>query len=374
MDYGNILIVIIIGVVVYLLMQIPDTVPTENIENTFPTSRKGTEADPRYLQRDANYERLLKESEVINTDGVIVGGGRTLVKPKQPLCKLKPLPNFNRGQFHNDYRDVISATNNVMPQRRQFFNLANQPIAYSEPCKEEVQEVVNGFIDLLNYHIYKFIPECRTKNSGWDEPIKDKVGQSGWEKHMTGLGLEPSLYAKPANKAPLQLVDIQHIQKYVTDAEVKYSMTIIAQKTNATDQIVMRVSLVQNTRESKSEDKFHMVTKNDDIFQVMVEELLIEGYLTNKGAVNTVEANDMCDTHYNFDNMEKNNMSDPKLIQKLLMDKYKERKVYTQLRNETLDEEGREFHKTLPTAFDYVENIRATQTIFDDMNGGRVFV
>ena len=70
--------------------------------------------------------------------------------------------------------------------------------------------------------------------------------------------------------------------------------------------------------------------------------------------------------------MEENNLTDPKFVQKILMEKYKQRTQEMQQRNATLDEEGQEFHKTLPHVYDY-SNIRNTQTIFDDMNKPRKF-
>ena len=47
--------------------------------------------------------------------------------------KRKPLnPNFLNIQFHNDYRDLMTAIHNIIPERRQRFNVANIPITYSE--------------------------------------------------------------------------------------------------------------------------------------------------------------------------------------------------------------------------------------------------
>ena len=41
-------------------------------------------------------------------------------------------------------------------------------------------------------------------------------------------------------------------------------------------------------------------------------------------------------------------------------------------RNALLDEEGQDFHKTLPHIYDY-SNIKGTRTIFDDMNEKKIF-
>ena len=65
-------------------------------------------------------------------------------------------------------------------------------------------------------------------------------------------------------------------------------------------------------------------------------------------------------------------MTDPKYVQKVLMDKYNLKAKEMGLRNSLLDEEGRDFHKTLPNMYDF-SNITGTRTIFDDMNEKKVW-
>src|SRR5690606_366929 len=64
--------------------------------------------------------------------------------------KHKINPNFLSIQFHNDYRDVITAINNLIPNKKQLFNLSNRPIAYSEPQVKEVYDLVSDFVNALN--------------------------------------------------------------------------------------------------------------------------------------------------------------------------------------------------------------------------------
>ena len=70
---------------------------------------------------------------------------------------------------------------------------------------------------------------------------------------------------------------------------------------------------------------------------------------------------------YNFDTMEKNNLTDPKSIHKILMDKYAKRTIDMELRNALLDEEGQAFHKSLPHMYDF-ENIKNTRSYQDDFH------
>ena len=59
-------------------------------------------------------------------------------------------------QFHNDYRDVYTALLNIVPDKRQLFNVANIPLTYSEPEANEISLMMKDFMAVLNENI-KFI-------------------------------------------------------------------------------------------------------------------------------------------------------------------------------------------------------------------------
>ena len=80
-------------------------------------------------------------------------------------------PNFLNNQFHNDYRDVITALNNLVPDKKQLFNLPNIPVIYSEPEASEVRNMIRDFIAVLNTNLKTEVPSYRNPNSGWDEGI-----------------------------------------------------------------------------------------------------------------------------------------------------------------------------------------------------------
>ena len=65
-------------------------------------------------------------------------------------------------------------------------------------------------------------------------------------------------------------------------------------------------------------------------------------------------------------------MTDPRYIQKELMDKYKQRTQEMRNFNSMLDEEGKKFHSTLPHMYDY-SSVKGTRTIMDDMNSPKIF-
>ena len=55
-------------------------------------------------------------------------------------------PTFTEGQFHNDYRDTITAFNNIAPSQKQIFNQGNIPIVLSNPPVREVKKLIRDFI------------------------------------------------------------------------------------------------------------------------------------------------------------------------------------------------------------------------------------
>lgn len=280
--------------------------------------------------------------------------------------------NFINNQFHNDYRDVMNAILNLIPDKKQLFNISNIPLKYSEPPITEVNSVVQDFIKVLNTNIKDQVSNVRNPNSGWDEAVVEPNVKSGWDKIQESLGLNPSLWNKPANKAYVILKQIKYVQKYETEDEIKYSVDLVIQKINVKDQMVVKCSFVIDKRPLFNENNFFVSKKVD--MRLIIEDITIVGYLSNDGNDSRLMFDNDMDKFYDYNEMEYNNMTDPKLVQEILMKKYAQRTNEMQLRNAMLDEEGQAFHKTLPSVYDY-SNIQATQTIIADMNNnGRVFI
>lgn len=290
------------------------------------------------------------------------------------LFKYKLNPNFLRIQFHNDYRDVLTALNNLVPDKKQLFNLPNEPLVYSEPGIREVKDLVSDFVDKLNENLIMEVPNYRNQNSGWDEAIPDPTVESGWNKIQNSLGLPTSLYDDPAKKAKVVLIAIKYVQKYETEDEIKYSIDIVLQKVNVEDQIILKCDFVQDKRPLRDENNFFRTTNVE--MNIVTENIYVTGYLTSYGdnydKYDGLGIGDHDDKYYDYNKMEYNNMTDPKYIQKILMEKYRQRSEEMEQRNALLDEEGQAFHKDLPHIYDY-SNIRGTQTIFDDMNHHKQF-
>jgi hypothetical protein len=277
-------------------------------------------------------------------------------------------------QWHNDYRDVYTALLNIVPDKKQLFNVSNIPITYSEPELNEVKLMLRDFMKILNENILSEVPIERNPNSGWDEAIIDKnVQMSGWDKAQKALGLPSSIYEKPALNSVVDIIKVNKIQKYETEDEIRYVIELVIQKRNVDDQMIIKPSLVVDKRPLENEDNFFFNKKID--LKVLIEEIFITGYLSNSGLKATQQ---QLDTEvgktifFPTEKMEFNLLTDPKYVQKVLMDKYKQRSLETGLRNSLLDEEGQDFNKTLPNMYDF-SNISGVRTIFQDQNERKIW-
>lgn len=355
---STILLFVIVILVIFLFSDPRKNMKGINIKNTKKTFSSNK-------NKNNNSNRTIKEmvDDVINYEN----SSNEIVIKKNILNN-----NFLNIQFHNDYRDVIAAINNLIPDKKQLFNIANIPLKYSEPDVKEVKNIVIDFIKVLNENLKIEIPNYRNPNSGWDEPISDPTISSGWDMIQESLGLAPSLYEKPARKSFVKLIAITHLQKYETEDEIKYSPEIVIQKNNVEDQMILKVSFIQDKRPLNDENNFF--TKKNIEMKIIIEDIFIVGYLSkycNDFNLATDELEK--EKYFDFNQMEHNLLLDPKIIQKVLLENYKQKSEEINNRNALLDDEGQDFHKDLPKIYEYY-NIKGTQTIFDDMNGKKFFI
>ncbi len=287
------------------------------------------------------------------------------------LFKGQLNPNYINNQFHNDYRDIITAVNNLVPDRKQLFNLPNIPLIYSEPEVTEVGPMVSDFIEVVNENLRSEVPSYRNPNSGWDEAIPDPNIKSGWDTVQESLGLPTSLYEDPATKSPIKVVAIRQVQKYETEDEIKFSIDMVIQKMNVDDQMILKCDFVQDKRPLVDENNFYKTSRVE--MKVTIENIFIIGYLSHYGPDSKKISEKDEVKYYDYNKLEVNNMTDPKYIQKVLMEKYRQRNEEMEQRTAMLDENGQQYHKSLPHMYDF-SNIRGTQTIFDDMNTHRTFI
>ena len=358
MELLNILIVAIIAYILISMFR-------DSIKRTSKYDRKHNKIVKRndVHHDDMNSLNSLFENDMISVDPSYRSSISSVIKRATN-------PNFINIQFHTDYRDVITGLNNLVPERKQLFNLPNIPLNYSEPNKKEVSIMVKDFLYVLNDNIKTTVPEFKQKNSGWDEVLEDNKGESGWDKVQKSLGLPVSLYDEPAPKSHIKLIDIEKVQKYETDDEIKYAIQMVIQKINVQDQMRMLVSFVQDKRLLTDENDFFKEGRVET--RLVIEDLFILGYYSFEGEDEGKEFDNDNTKYFEYDKLEHNQLVDPKDVQKELTRKYQIRnKEMNELVN-TFDEEGRAFHKALPNVYDF-SNIQGTRTIYDDFNEPKVF-
>jgi hypothetical protein len=354
MDSINILLLIII---IYLLY----TFTIDNYEH-----KEKFSYDKRVIPNNDKYDDDILKNTIIND---VISWDNKSINSNVTLPKINP--NLLNNQFHNDYRDVLSAFNTLIPDSQQRFNLANIPLTYSEPEIKEVKPLINDFINVLNDTIISQIPNAKNPNTGWDEMVPDPNIESGWDKMQKSLGLTPSLYEKPAMKNIVKLILIKYVQKYETDDEIKYAIEFVIQKINVEDQMYLRGTFVQDKRPLRDENNF-FVDSNVQM-KIIIEDLFVLGFLSKDGDNVEKLFEGEKEKFYDYNKLEYNNMTDPKYVIKMLEDNYKKRNIEMNNLVATLDEEGQDFHKKLPTVYDY-SNIKGTRTIYDDINTKKIFI
>lgn len=258
-------------------------------------------------------------------------------------------PNMMEIQFHPDYQDVITAIKLIVPTYRQLFNLPNRPLTYSEPAASEILPLAKQFVDQVNTLVR-------------DKVKMDVQTVDGWEKLQIDLGRQ-TLYSKRQERSDLQYVATTNVKKYATDDEIKYDCKLVLQKDGSEDQIVVRVSFVQDNRAINDEDNFFKAGAKPTIH---IEQIHIEGYLVPEGKGGFREEN-RDDDVYDFNDLEVNNMTNPEDIQKELQRHHQQKMQEMLGRNMMLDEEGKVFDFTCFNGIDKTASYLHTQTIFDDM-------
>lgn len=222
-------------------------------------------------------------------------------KKKRYNNKKKCCKNFIESQFHNDYRDTITAFNNIVPIQKQIFNKSNYAVKNMETDINEVIELIKGFIKKVNKEI-KGVSEYINKDSGWDELYQERKIKSGWDKQQENLGLPKSIFNEPAHKSKVKLINIDKIEKQITIEQIRYITHIILQKENVEDQIIVKIAFVFNNKEEEE-------------ININIEEIFIIGYLTNNFGSKKTE-------FYNFEGIEKDGIYDQDEIIKQLNKKY----------------------------------------------------
>jgi hypothetical protein len=259
---------------------------------------------------------------------------------------------FVEAQFNNDYRDTITAFNNIAPSQKPIFNLMQEYVKFTNPRHKEVNKLINNFIIDLNENIMTDVTNYLTTNSRWDEVLEMPKCESGWDKQMKRLGLPPNLYNNIVNKEKIKLIKLDHVEKYETKEEIKYVCYLFIKKPSVKDILIIKVSFIINKTKTTN---------------VIIEEIFIVGFMTDKNVGLNNNDNNIEDKFYNYENLNNNDgmINDQEIINQLNI-KLEERHRHTQNFDNTLDKQSRLFKEEIPQMNNY-NSYQVTQTIYDDI-------
>lgn len=197
-------------------------------------------------------------------------------------------PHFVDIKYHPDYTDVITAMNDMAPHQKATFNLNCMPVKYTKFSNYEISKLISEFVHEFNKIILQ-LPNYRTANTGWDEYIPDPNINSGWDDFRKSMNLNPSLYSNAKTKK-VYLVQYNNVTKQQTDIETKYTYDLILQKKDSSDQIVLKVSVVQPNGSDK----------------LIIEEFSVIGFLNKlPSSFNSPDENNFT----TFDSLEKDTIT-----------------------------------------------------------------
>jgi hypothetical protein len=264
-------------------------------------------------------------------------------------------PNFLDMKMHPQYVDVSNAFKHLVPNGKQVFNAANRPTTTTKISRTKVSSLIIDFMQKLN------------------DTVKNKVRmpldfghKSGWESTQECLGLD-SMYKGKLGKQNIKLLQVNDIIEYRIDDEARYTMYMVLQKNKARDQMIVRVSFVVNESGIQLENNFFSAEKVT--VTSIIENVFVVGYLTKSqtGSFKNMEIAKIEDQYEDYDQLNQNKMFSKEQILDILKKKHVVRSKEMDYRNNLLDEEGQDFHSTLPNPYDFV-TYKGTRTIFDDMD------
>jgi hypothetical protein len=306
MDNLSLFILIIIILLLFYIISGSSSKKSEKLSSDKKSNtlnKKFNEELEEEIYQDSDYflNKLIKNNKTNNkTNGLV-------------------LPYFVEMQFHNDYKDVITAFDLMIETGRQIFNRSNLPVTVKELNSNDATKMADVFITQLNEVISQKLNDFADVDNGWKNIQENKQIESGWEKQMTQLGLPDNLYDKGAKKALIKLIRIDKFVMSTTDSQTRYDIFMIVQKENSYDQMVIKVSFVTDREDMNNDRNFFKDDMTVDL-NVHIEDLFVIGFMTNHsyGSQNVSMRQDF----YTFDNVEKDGMMDQDEIIKQLKKKY----------------------------------------------------
>lgn len=328
-----------------------------NITESFKNSSKSSEN-----KKDVHEDKCNSDNMYINNFMKSIQKKNKKSKTKKSKKNSKNDYIFRQEQFNNNYRDTLTAFNNIAPDQKTVFNIMNLPVDTSNLPNNDptVVTLVKKFVGQLNQNVKTQVGDRINKNSGWDEKMPEPNMKSGWDEAQTKLGLPTSLFDGPAPKASVKIDEIKGVQRESTEAETRYRINVILKKRNTRDKIAVRLNFVTSNDDEEYGKRYIndgvvdrntnvKINKSDNL--IIIEEIAILGFFIYdpescqqiNGSADKYPDNDLFD----FGDLVNNDITDQTFIMKELTDTYKRRIKEANGFNAALDTEGRNFSSTL---------------------------
>ena len=303
-----------------------------------------------YKKHHDKKNKLSKKQNKLDVDNLqaIIRNSMNDVSPNTLNINEVEIKNsdFIEIQYHKDYNDTITAINNLTSQK-ELFNLSFLPVKELTPNPENINDLVKLFIQKVNDEVSGNVSEYLHKNSGWNDMGKRQREKSGFEEQMETLGLPGSLHNEPAAKSTIKLINIEKTEQYVTDDQIRFVITLIVQKLNVKDQMVLKIYYLMDTKnDNESTDNFFnksLLNKNDKKLNdhiVIIEQLWVVGYLTN----DTMKKTKM-DKFHDYNNVQRiDGTIDQEKVIKIMLQKHLERDNELNSFMCTVDSDTKEIH------------------------------
>ena len=320
MDNISLFILIIIIILIFYITTSNSNYKSDNLQQKIQNIKKykknnnlDTLDDADFLDKAINAS--INKKYITNKNDIT----KDITKDINNIANDNVLPYFVEMQFHNDYKDVITAFDIMIETGRQIFNRSNLPVSVKELDPTDSKKMVNVFLVQLNDVLKRKINNYADVENGWKNIQENKKIESGWEKQMKKLGLPSNIYNNSANKSQINLIRIDKFVISTTDSQTRYDIYMIIQKSNSYDQMVLKVSFVTD-RDDMNTDRNFFKDDNTIDLNVHIEDIFVIGFMTNHsyGSKNVSTRQDF----YNFENIEKDGMMDQTEIMKQLKKKY----------------------------------------------------
>lgn len=230
-------------------------------------------------------------------------------------------PYFIDKQFHEDYRDTITAFDHLLEYDKPKFNKACLPVSYTVVDKTEVKALLKSFLKMLNNEITNNVHNYVTVDDGFQNSMPNPTVKSGWERQLENLGLPGDLF-KQKLKSKIKIIKVDKVEKVESDSQVKYTVFMIVQKLNVSDQMVVKISFVLDRIDLNYDRDFMKTEKSVDL-NVTLDDVFVIGYMSNF----SFGVNNNRTDFYTFEKTEQTDILDQKEIFKQLKKKYNDRAI-----------------------------------------------